>query len=387
MFKVVLWDYTGESAQWAKNFLGDDVEIVRTLRPEDTEQSEFIMSGDWNFVLIFEKDRRDFFNETLAGMKDKNFSTRNIIFAKDFDSWLNNPAAIYSLLKPKACGNFYRNLNFFHHRNFHRYISASAGDLHYLATSADNFVIRHIYVTGKNHTEDEMKVFYALTKKYCNVDTTGGGIFLELGANIGTAGIYFCKKVVPNLTWLAFEPDAENFKLLRINKILNDLDDRAVLVRCGVSDKFDTLTMYRNLSNPGGNGMFNNLLPNENFPEETIKVIPLDAYFEENELPASAVKYIWMDTEGYEANALLGAKKLLKENPAPIFSEFNPAMWNRTGNLENAVSLLKEAGYTRVIWVFELMQKRKENIYPIDWILNWKNSDAWIGSLGDIFIF
>ena len=181
MFKVVLWDYTGESAQWAKNFLGDDVEIVRTLRPEDTEQSEFIMSGDWNFVLIFEKDRRDFFNETIAGMKDKNFSTRNIIFAEDFNSWLNNPAAIYSLLKPEVCGNFYRSLNFSQHRNFHRYISASAEDLHYLATSADNFVIRHIYVTGKNHTEDEMKVFYALTKKYCNVDTTGGGHFPGAG--------------------------------------------------------------------------------------------------------------------------------------------------------------------------------------------------------------
>ncbi|MBR7025270.1 MAG: hypothetical protein IKI08_04620 [Selenomonadaceae bacterium] len=39
MFKVVLWDYTDESESWAKKFLKDDVEIIRTLRPDDPDQA------------------------------------------------------------------------------------------------------------------------------------------------------------------------------------------------------------------------------------------------------------------------------------------------------------------------------------------------------------
>ena len=31
MFKIVMWDYTGESMEWAKIFLKGDVEIIRTL--------------------------------------------------------------------------------------------------------------------------------------------------------------------------------------------------------------------------------------------------------------------------------------------------------------------------------------------------------------------
>ena len=211
----------------------------------------------------------------------------------------------------------------------------------------------------------------------------GGDYFLELGANIGTAGIYFCRKLAPNLKYLAFEPDSENFKLLRINTILNDMEDRATLVNFGLGEKFEEQKMYRNLSNPGGNGVYGGAPPGS--PTETIKIIPLDNYLTENKIAASQVKYIWMDTEGYEAQVLLGAKNLLKENPMPIFTEFNPMMWNKTGHFERMIALLKEVGYTHFIWVPE-MQRGEEKVYPIDTLWNWKNSEVWIGCLGDIFL-
>ncbi|MBQ6296529.1 MAG: FkbM family methyltransferase [Selenomonadaceae bacterium] len=387
MFKVVLWDYTGESANWAKVFLKSGVEIIRTLRPNDADQAEVIMRGDWNFVLIFEQGEREIFNEIFKTMQAMKVSTDNIVFVKDFNSWLNNPAAVYALLKPETCDELYRHWNFFNHRRWHHYISASAEGLNYLATAADNFVIRSMYMTGENHTAHELKVFRALSKKYYGIDSTGEGIFLELGANVGTAGIYFCKKLAPNLKYLAFEPDAENFKLLHVNVILNDLDDRATVVNFGLGEVFEEQQMYMNLTNPGGNGMFNKWLPDErNFPTETINIIPLDAFFAENKIAAQDVKYIWIDTEGYEAQVLLGAKNLLKENPAPIFMEFNPMAWNKTGYFERFIDLLKTVGYTHFIWVLEMLQRNQEKVYPIDKLWEWKNSDNWIGSLGDIFL-
>ena len=387
MFKVVLWDYTGESAQWAKNFLKSDVEIIRTLRPDDPDKVEAIMLGEWNFVLIFENGQRELFDKILMTMRVMNRSADNIIFANDFDSWVKHPVAVYALLKPEACDQFYRHWNFFNHRRWHYYHSASAEGLHYVGTAADNAIMWTTYTRSTSQASDELKLFRDLSKRFYGVDDSGGGMFLELGANIGTTGIYFLKKIAPNFKWLAFEPDPENFKLLRVNTILNDLEDKATLVNCGLGDKFDELTMYRNLSNPGGNGIFNKWLPSErNAPTEKIKVIPLDSYLAENKIDAAEVKYIWIDTEGFEAQVLLGAKNFLTQNAPPIFMEFNPMPWNKSGYFEKFVALLKSVGYTHFIWVLELTKTGQEKIYPIDGILEWKNSDAWIGSLGDIFL-
>ena len=400
MFKVVLWDYTGESANWAKTFLKNGVEVVRTLRPDDPDQAAVIMRGDWNFVLIFEDGQRELFDEIFKTMRAMNRSTENIVFANDFNDMLENPSAVYALMKPETCAQLYRRWNYFNHRRWHRYVSASAENFHYVGTAEDNSIMCMTYTRDKIYPSDEMKLFRALAKKYYNVNDRAG-YFLDLGANIGTTGIYFCKKLAPNLKLLAFEPDTENFKLLRINTILNDMEDKATLVNCGLGDKFDEMTMYRSLQNPGANSVikfyddkfdettaYTNSIPKfyGERPTETIKIIPLDSYLAENKIAAEEIKYIWIDTEGFEAQVLLGAKNLLTKNPAPVFMEFNPTAWNKTGHFEKFISLLKTAGYSHFIWVKEMSLFSEEKIYPLDKLRDWKNSNENIGNLGDIFL-
>ncbi len=380
-FKVVLWDYTGHGAKWIKQFLKQDVEIIRTLRPDDPDQAEVILRGDWDYVLILEKDTREIFEEMLKTIRAMNFPTENIIFAQDTSSWLKNPAAIYSLLKPDKCDNIYRAMNFFNHRQWHNYNSCTVEGLSYVATSKDDYVIASMYMDNKNFAADEMETFHELAKKYYNVDDSAG-YFLDLGANIGTTGIYFTKKIAQNLKLLAFEPDAQNFKLLHVNLILNDMYNKAIAVNYGLGETFDEMTMYRNLKNPGGNGLFKS---EENKLTETIKIIPLDAFLAEYKIAAQEVKYIWIDTEGFEAQVLLGAKNLLMENAAPLFMEFNPMMWNKSGRYEKMIALLKAAGYTHWIFVQSFM-KGKKFLFPIDKLLEYRNSNYWIGSLGDIFL-
>ena len=198
-----------------------------------------------------------------------------------------------------------------------------------------------------------------------------------MGANIGTTGIYFTSKLAPNLKLLAFEPDPENFKLHRINLILNDMESAATLVNCGLGDKFDEMTMYRNLQNPSGNGV----IPYEgNMPTETIKIMPLDDYLVENKIPASEVKYIWIDTEGFEPQVLLGAKNLLSENPAPIFMECNLKAWDESGLFEDMLALLAES-YSHFIYV-----QSDETIYPLDTLRTIKRPNTPFGQIGDIFL-
>ena len=183
---------------------------------------------------------------------------------------------------------------------------------------------------------------------------------------------------------LAFEPDPENFKLLRVNTILNDLEDKATLVNCGLGDKFDELTMYRDLKNPGHNNFTE---PKKNVPTEKIKVIPLDSYLAENKIDAAEIKYIWIDTEGFEAQVLLGAKNFLNQNAPPIFMECNQLAWKNSGKLEEMVALLKSVGYTHYI-LFPLPGiKFTEKLYPLDNLLILPESlKPPLGQTGDIFL-
>ena len=277
-------------------------------------------------------------------------------------------------------------MNFEISRQLNNFVTCTVEGLNYVATSKDNSVIRNMYIQRLNHAVNEMKIFHDLAQKYYNVDDSEG-YFFDLGANIGTTGIYFTRKIAPNLKLLAFEPDTENFKLLRTNLILNDMgDNKATAVNRGLGEKPDEKLMYRNLNNSGGNGMFLDWLSDEDWPTETIKIMPLDNYLAENQITAQEVKYIWIDTEGFEPQVLLGAKNLLRENPAPIFMEFNPMVWNKSGFYEQMMKLFKDCRYTHYILIREFEQTHEEKIHQIEDLWNFTKSTAWIGSLGDIFL-
>ena len=381
MIRVVLWDYIGDAEKNVGKFLKPNVKIVRTLRPDDADQAEVIMRGDWDYVLIFEKDTRKIFDEILSTIRAMNVDTANIIFAQDTSAWLENPAAIYSLLDFDKGGLLYRWVNFLNQRKWHDYSTCTVEGISYVATAKDDYIISPMYLTGKNFALNNMKTFHALAKKYYNVDERTG-FFLDLGANIGTTGIYFTKKIAPNLKLLAFEPDTENFKLLHANLILNDMMNKAIAVNYGLGEDFDEKIMYKDLKNPGHNNLTE---PKNNVPTEKIEIIPLDAYLDEMQIAPSEVKYIWIDTEGFEPQVLLGAKNLLKENPAPIFMEFNPTAWNKSGCFERMLVLLKAAGYTHWIHIPTFTDGNK-NLFPIDELLGFKDLNYRIGDTGDIFL-
>ena len=233
-----------------------------------------------------------------------------------------------------------------------------------------------MFVNRSNWAVGEIKRFHALAKQYYDVDDSAG-YFLDLGANIGTTGIYFIKKLAPNLKLLAFEPDAKNYKMHRLNVILNDMEERTDLVNRGLGDKFDEMTLYRGLSNPGGNSI---LRPNPSRPTEIIKIIPLDSYLAEKQIVASEVKYIWIDTEGFEANVLLGAKNLLKENPAPIFMECNLKAWDNSGLFDAMMELLAEH-YSHFIHFW-----KGETLYPLEALRTMERPNNAFGQIGDIFL-
>lgn len=256
----------------------------------------------------------------------------------------------------------------------------TAEGLNYIATSKDVTIMGSMYNSRQNWAQDDMKIFHELAQKYYQVDDSNG-LFLDLGANIGTTGIYFLKKLTPNLKLLAFEPDAENFKLLRANLILNNLYENAAVENCGLGVEDSEETFYKIGFNPGGSGMFANLFV-KNTPAETIKIISLDKYFEEKNLATEDIKYIWIDTEGFEPQVLIGAQNILRKNPAPIFMEFNPHIYKKSGFYEKWMSLLSEL-YGSYIWIQEGIRSGNFQEQPLEKLWEYQN---YPNQLGDIFL-
>lgn len=234
--------------------------------------------------------------------------------------------------------------------------------LDFIATSNDVTIMRDMYLNRRTWSEYDMKLFHELARQFYQVDDSGG-MFLDLGANIGTTGIYFTKKLAPNLKLLAFEPDPENFKMLRANLILNDIDRNSIAENFGLGAEENTQTMYRNPFNPGSNSMCWG--KDEAGREvETVRIISLDKYFAEKNLSAADVKYIWIDTEGFEMQVLLGAKNILTENPAPIFMEFNPYVYEKSGMYETMMNFLAEF-YASYVLSSEAA-KGAATVYPVE---------------------
>ena len=103
MLKVLVLDYVGNSVQWLQDCtLRDKYEIVKTLTP-DSEKSDvaLLMTDIWDYLLVFENGMRNVFEKIVEMAK---ISTEQYIYALDWNSWAEHPAAIYSLLNPNGGG-------------------------------------------------------------------------------------------------------------------------------------------------------------------------------------------------------------------------------------------------------------------------------------------
>ena len=109
--------------------------------------------------------------------------------------------------------------------------------------------------------------------------------------------------------------------------------------------------------------------------------MPLDPYLAEHNIAAQDVKYIWIDTQGFEPQIMFGMKNLLAEAPLPIFMEFNPLTWNQTGYFEPLMTFLAEK-YSHFIH----MEDGKETLYPLDVLTTIEPSNTQYGTRGDIFL-
>lgn len=98
--KVLICDFTGNSAQWIDEFINkENFEVVGTITP--STDKKLLAENSWEYLLVFESNSRQFF---MTLMQFMNIPLNRVIFAFDPDSWSEHPAALYTLLNPQGGG-------------------------------------------------------------------------------------------------------------------------------------------------------------------------------------------------------------------------------------------------------------------------------------------
>mgnify|MGYP002510975663 CR=1 FL=1 len=160
------------------------------------------------------------------------------------------------------------------------------------------------------------------------VVSSGKGILLDIGANIGNHTLYFCNEYNARKVY-CFEPIDRTFSILERNIELNHLTERVVLNKYGLgeSNGRGSANSY-NLLNTGGTGLILDA-------EGEIEIKSLDSlYIDER------VVFIKIDVEGMERKVLRGGLELIKKYMPYIMVESFEEVFPETRDILGTV------GYT-----------------------------------------
>jgi FkbM family methyltransferase len=168
--------------------------------------------------------------------------------------------------------------------------------------------------------------------------------FVDVGANIGTT-------TIPALlahgfdTAVAIEPEPENVRVLRLNILLNDLEDRVKVLPVAASNEVGRSELVVDRSRGGKHWIATDRskLRRKNLAENAmlkVETVTLDHLVEIGVIEAERTGLVWMDAEAHEGHILEGASSLLGRG-TPLVLEWNPVILDRVGDrgkLERAVA-------------------------------------------------
>lgn len=362
--KVLIWDFQGEALQWLdENVDGSRISVAGHLTGID-DMLRDTMSIDWDYLFCFIPPKQEELRRKFDGIfAQLGIAREQVIYAAELEEWVARNDLGFYLLK----GDTRKRMEVWNEKRNKEYVACTAEGISYIAGSSDRVILDSMAMYGENWAREEMQAFYRLAQKHYPADA-GGGYFIDIGANIGTTCIYFKKKVDRSVDILAFEPEQRNYRLLRANILLNGLEDSAVAENYGLSQESGQKTIYINPQNPGGNSV----VFASGQESEEIRMVSLDGYLSERGIAPDEIKYLWIDTEGFEPAVLKGAENTLKSGDIPVLMEFNPYLWNEAGFYDLLMDTLSGI-YRNYVFIEEALAG-EEKLRPIEEI--WQYRDA-----------
>ena len=174
-----------------------------------------------------------------------------------------------------------------------------------------------------------------------NLKLESGDIVFDVGANIGWYSVLLSKHF-SGIEVHCFEPDPENFKILKSNLELNN-SEKVISNNIGLGKETDVIKL--NLYKKGNQGRHSMLNINDG-PTIDVDITSFDEYVKKMKLNLSKIKFLKIDIEGYEYFAFLGGKEFLNHVPT-IMAEYSPSYMRKDGlDPAKLISLLKSYNYS-----------------------------------------
>jgi FkbM family methyltransferase len=181
-----------------------------------------------------------------------------------------------------------------------------------------------------------------------------GDSFIDLGANEGYFTILASILVSPSGKVFSIEPQNRLWSIIKNNIMLNDLCNIQLLPYGIGSEKQELMLQLYPLINSGATSFSNSYnfkvafskLRKKMYGSQLTKVITLDDLLE---VFPTKIKLMKIDIEGYEFEALKGAKKLLENKILThILIEIHPIALTEMNQSESMIDqLLEAAGYKK----------------------------------------
>ncbi len=194
----------------------------------------------------------------------------------------------------------------------------------FLSKARNNFTI----VNGDKMFLDEQdclqisihKIYEPLETELVKKLVKKGDVVLDLGANIGYYTLLMAKLVGDKGKVFSFEPEPQNFTLLKKNVEINNYQN-VTLEECAIGKKSGKTELFLSEFGAAMHTIYESEYCHK--PIE-IKIVSLDDYFNNKELK-NKISFIKIDIEGSEFPCLQGMRNILNANNSlKLLIEFMP---------------------------------------------------------------
>lgn len=203
-------------------------------------------------------------------------------------------------------------------------------------------------------------------KKYLS----GGGVFLDIGANIGYHSLFAARLLGEKGKVYSFEPQSAIYEQFLESVEKNSLTNVTVY-NIALSDHLGNETLYIREENSGGSTLLS--LPQmESFHVEyqvSVSLATLDSYLKTFE----TVTLIKIDVEGYEYEVFKGGEELIDTYHPTIIMEFSPVFYvqDYEKKPKELIQFLSNKGY-----IFHDVNEKEINLY--EWLAKDNNKNSQI---------
>lgn len=214
-----------------------------------------------------------------------------------------------------------RNRRFALHHLFSTYLSA---DILCLVTFEDHEIfinprddkIAFAILSGRPWQRRQFELALAVALRSGRIQT--GGLFIDVGANIGSITLYALLSGQFRHV-LAIEPDPLNRAILQRNIMHNGFTDNVTIISAAASCTGGTLPFYRDAKNLGAHSLEAGFSRSQGAPR-SIPVARLDDIVRDAGYATNEIGFVKIDVEGHEHAVLDGMPAILKVKP-PLMVE------------------------------------------------------------------